>query len=113
MRPDFLGPIDPDAFVRQSLRRGEEAAPAGLATDRMLIVLDGTLRDRRRNRRLLPGQIVDPLAFFGAPAYGGGIRAETDATLVHLPRDLVRRRIEAIDPLTWSLARVLAQEVAG
>lgn len=113
MRPDFLGPLDVTSFARQTLAAGEMALEAGQPTDRLLLLVEGRLRapgaKRPEVRRYEAGSVLCPRSFFGAGTYPQGLRAEAGAVVVHLPRAAVQAAMDVQDPLTWSLARILAQ----
>lgn len=108
--PAFLGPLDPALCAVQSLAAGERVALKGQATDRMMFVAEGRVRVAGIRKPLGAGDVVALRDFFGASAYGADLIALGPARLAHVPRSTVRAAMEAQDPLTWTLARVIAQE---
>lgn len=110
MLPDFLGPLDPDLCAVQAVARGERVALAGTPTDRLLILAEGAVRTSGSRQRHGAGDMIAPRAFFGSETYPDDIIALRPGRIVHVPRTAVRAAMDTMDPLTWSLARVLAQE---
>ena len=109
MPPTFLSTLDMEGFPQQRLAAGDGAVQPGQPTDRMLFLAEGRLRTPRGAGCVEAGGVVGLRSFFGAAAYDETLRADGGAVLVHVPRHAVQTALDAQDPLTWSLARILAQ----
>ena len=110
MHKDVFVGLDLDLYPRQSFGAGDIVLRDGARTDRLLFVLNGRLDGGPGGRALGAGDIVDPIAFFGAPHYPAVVRARAKSQIAVVPRDAVRASLDAQGAMTWNLACAIAIE---
>ncbi len=113
MRADFLDGIDIGGFPRQDFARGATVVAPDTATDRLIYVAAGSVRNPASGARIGPGGVLALPEFLAESAARAPWIACEPCTVAHLPRDTVRSALHARDPLTWTLARILALEAVG
>ncbi len=113
MRAEFLDGIDIGGFPRQNFARGATVVAPDAAADRLCYVASGSVRNPTSGARIGPGGVLALTEFLAdSPARAPWIACEP-CTVAHLPRDAVRATLQSGDPITWTLARILALEALG
>jgi CRP-like cAMP-binding protein len=113
MRADFLDGIDIAGFPRQQFARGAMVVGPDAGADRLAYVAAGSVRNPASGARIGPGGVLALPEFLAESAARAPWIACEPCTVAHLPREAVRAALAAGDPITWTLARILALEAVG
>jgi len=107
---DLVNGLTLGAFVHQDYQSDEVVLSREIATDRLLMVLQGRLYDPRCRRIYSRGCLLQPVDFFAADQYQDLIIAKSNCRVLVMTRDEVRRLLSAQSAMTWFFARTLSIE---
>ena len=110
MQCELVEGLPLDVYPQQDFAAGEVVLSRHVKTDRLLLVLLGSLKDPSLRHYYGPGDLPQLVDFFSEGHFRDKVIANGPVRVLWIPRFDLCELLTKQAPLTWSLARMLAIE---